>query len=78
MHTFRVEFRSFEDVRDFVVLASTQPFDLSVCSGSHCVDGKSIMVMLSLDYSHPLQVNISCDQESCLQFLEETARFRVS
>ena len=77
MHSFEVVFRSFEDVRDFVVLASAQAFVVFVTGGNHRVDGKSMMVMLSLYYSQPLQVSASCDREEFLHFMEAAARFRV-
>ena len=77
MHSFQVIFRSFEDVRDFVFLASAQSFDVTVCSGDSRADGKSLMVMLSLDYSHPLWVTCACDQEQARDFAQAVQRFRV-
>ena len=78
MHTFRVEFRSFEDVRDFVSLALTQPYDLTVSSGNRTVDAKSMMVMFSLDYSRPLEVRGFCTEAEFASFAEQAAKFRVS
>ena len=78
MHTFRVEFRSFEDVRDFVFLAMTQPYDITVSCGNRTVDAKSMMVMFSLDYSRPLEVRADCSEAEFASFAEQTARFRVS
>lgn len=78
MHTFRVEFRSFEDVRDFVFLALTQPYDITVSCGNRTVDAKSMMVMFSLDYSRPLEVRADCSEAEFASFAEQTARFRVS
>ncbi len=77
MHSFQVTLRSFEDVRDFVFLASAQCFDITVCSGENHADGKSMMVMLSLDYSHPLWVTCTCDQEQARDFAQAVQRFRV-
>ena len=77
MHSFEVRFRSFEDVRDFVFLASDQRFDVTVYSGSSQADGKSLMIMLGLDYSQPLWVCCSCDAEAARNFVEQTKRFRV-
>ena len=77
MHTFQVRFRSFEDVREFVFLASTQSFDITVCSGDSQADGKSLMVLLSLDYSQPLWVQCSCDGAAAHDFAEKTKRFHV-
>ena len=77
MHGFRVVFRSFEDVRDFVFLASAQSFDVTVFSGGSHADGKSLMVMLGLDYSQPLWVQCSCGQEQTYAFAEAAQKFRV-
>jgi len=78
MQTFRVEFRSFEDVRDFVSLAMAQPFDITVSSGNRMVDAKSMMVMFSLDYSRPLEVRGDCSEADFAAFAEQAAKFRVS
>ena len=77
MHSFQVRFRSFEDVRDFVFLASAQCFDVTVHSGSSHADGKSLMVLLGLDYSQPLWVHCSCDGAQAHGFMEQTKRFCV-
>ena len=77
MPIVEVAFRSFEDVRDFVFLASAQPYDITIGSESYRVDAKSMMVMLSLDYSRPLQVRASCDQEEMGSFLEAIRQFCV-
>ena len=78
MDTFRVEFRSFEDVREFVFLAMAQPFDITVSSGSRAVDAKSLMIMFSLDYSRPLEVRGACSEAEFASFAEQAAKFRVS
>ena len=77
MHGFQVRFRSFEDVRDFVFLASDQRFDVTVYSGSSQADGKSLMILLGLDYSQPLWVHCACDADAARAFSEQIQRFRV-
>lgn len=77
MHTFRVTFRSFEDVRDFVFLSMAQGFDITVSSGNRTVDAKSMMVMFSLDYSRPLEVRAECSEAEFASFAEQAAKFRV-
>ena len=77
MDTFQVAFRAFEDVRDFVSLALTQPYDLTVSSGNRTVDAKSMMVMFSLDYSRPVEVRGACSQADLTAFAELAAKFRV-
>ncbi len=77
MHAFQVVFHSFEDVRDFVFLASAQGFDITVSSGGNTADAKSLMVMLGLDYSHPLTVCTYGSGPECAAFLESASRFCV-
>lgn len=77
MHTFQVVFRSFEDVWDFVRLASSQRFGITVANGSDTVDAKSLMVMFSLDYTRPLEVRGYCTPEEFSVFAEQAAKFRV-
>ena len=74
---FQVAFHSFEDVRDFVSLAVAQPFEVTVSNSWQTVDGKSLMVMFSLDYSQPLKVGVTCAEEEFLHFKESAARFVV-
>ena len=74
---FKVAFHSFEDVRDFVFLAVAQPFDVTVSNSWQGVNGKSLMVMFSLDYSQPLKVGANCAEEEFLHFREAAARFVV-
>ena len=77
MQGFNVMFRSFEDVRDFVFLATDQNFDVTVFSGGSHADGKSLMVMLGLDYSQPVWVQCSCGEEQTIAFAEAAQRFCV-
>lgn len=74
---FKVAFHSFEDVRDFVFLACKQPFDVTVSNSWQSVDGKSLMIMFSLDYSQPLKVGADCTDGEFLRFRESAARFVV-
>ena len=77
MDRFEVAFHSFEDVRDFVFLASRQSFDISLTSGGNTADGKSLMVVLGLDYSHPLEVRLYGSPAENAAFAEAASRFRV-
>ena len=74
---FTVAFHSFKDVRDFVLLACTQSFDITVSNSWQSVNAKSLMVMFSLDYSLPLKVGANCAEEEFLHFRESAARFLV-
>ena len=74
---FTVAFHSFKDVRDFVLLACTQSFDITVSNSWQSVNAKSLIVLLSLDYSLPLKVGASCAEDEFLHFRESAARFLV-
>lgn len=53
-----VRFGSMNDVREFVCLAGLQPYAIEVCDGDHKVNAKSFMEMFTIDFTHPLVVNV--------------------
>lgn len=53
-----VRFASLNDVKEFVGLATLQPFNVQVQDGSHTVNAKSFMEMFTLEFSSPLRVNV--------------------
>ena len=50
---------SVNDVREFVSLATTQPYRVFVETGDRSVNAKSFMEMFTLDFSEPLCLNIA-------------------
>ena len=70
MHQFTIHFRSFADVQRFVDLATQFSFPIIVGNDSYHVNGTSFMGMFSLDYSHPLQVRLTCSDEDAERFKE--------
>lgn len=54
-----VRLGSVNDVREFVSLATTQPYRVFVESGDRSVNAKSFMEMFTLDFSEPLRLNIA-------------------
>lgn len=53
-----VRFASLNDIKEFVGLATLQPFNVQVQDGSHTVNAKSFMEMFTLEFSDPLRVNV--------------------
>lgn len=51
-----VSLNQLADVQKFAHIASNCPSMISILSGAYCVDGKSILGILSLDLSRPLVV----------------------
>ena len=75
MKQFDICLHSFDEVQDFVELATVQPFRILVGNDRARVNAKSFMGMFSLDYTVPLQVRVDCSDEECAQFKSAVARF---
>ena len=75
MKQFDIVLRSFQDVQDFVEMATIQPFRVLVGNDRARVNAKSFMGMFSLDYNMPIQVRADCTDEECDRFKAKAARF---
>ena len=75
MKQFDICLRSFQDVQDFVEMATVQPFRVLVGNDRARVNAKSFMGMFRLDYNAPLQVRADCSDEECQQFKAKAAKF---
>lgn len=58
MCKFQVQFKSINDVKDFVRIVNEFPCDVDLASGRYVVDAKSIMGIFSLDLAKPIDVEI--------------------
>ena len=72
---FSIAIHSFNEIQDFVSLATVQPFQVLVGNEQHQINGKSFIGMMSLDYSHPVSVQVECDETAFSQFRLQAARF---
>ena len=59
--TKRIVIDTIPKVKDFVQQTAKFLYEVDVSSGSHVVDAKSIMGLLSLDLSKPVVVNYAED-----------------
>jgi hypothetical protein len=75
MKQFSISLQTFEDIQNFVELATVQPFRILVGNDRSRVNAKSFMGMFSLDFSTPVQVRADCTQEQCDLFKNAAARF---
>ena len=75
MKQFDIHLHSFEDIQDFVELATVQPFRIVVGNDRARVNAKSFMGMFSLDITAPVQVRADCTDEECAGFKLAAARF---
>lgn len=75
MQEFHISLRSFQDVKEFISLATVQPFPILVGNDVQQVNAKSFIGMLSLDYSRPLQVHADCDIHALRTFQQKVCKF---
>ena len=77
MKQFDVFLHSFEDVQDFVELATVQPFRILIGNDRTRVNAKSFMGIFSLDFNAPVQVRADCNDEQYTRFQLAADRFLV-
>ena len=68
MQEFHIALHSFQEVREFISLATVQPFPVLVGNDIQQVNGKSFIGMVSLDYSRPLRVQADGDSQAIQSF----------
>ena len=78
MNQFQITIRSFEKVREFISIATVQPFRVLVGNGAQLVNAKSFIGMVSLDFSRPLTVTCECDANSFHSFRQQVSAFLAS
>ena len=75
MQKFHISLRSFQEVQEFISLATIQPFAILVGNEAQQVNGKSFIGMVSLDHSRPLQVQADCDSQAWQTFRSVVNKF---
>ncbi len=75
MQKFNITLRSFQEVQEFISIATVQPFPVLVGNDVQQVNGKSFIGMVSLDYSRPLQVQADCDSNMLKTFQNVVRKF---
>lgn len=74
---FTIRFYSFQDVQDFVAMATEYDFPIIVGTDRYQVNGTSFMGMFTLDYSRDLTVTVSCTEEEYQDLRRKADRFLV-
>ena len=72
----RIHFASLDDVREFVGLATLQPYAVQVRDAERTVNAKSFMEMFTLDFSTPLSVTVSGEDNEA-HFVNAAKKFIV-
>ena len=75
MQKFHISLHSFQDVQEFISMATVQPFAVLVGNDVQQVNGKSFIGMVSLDFSRPLLVQADCDGTAWQTFRNVVNKF---
>ena len=78
MLEFAIRLGSVQDVQDFVALASTRPFTVTVRDEYNKVKADSFMELFCLNFSHPLRVVCDCSEAELESLKQDLARFVVN
>lgn len=75
----KIKMTTFADIQDFVNICNTFPDHVDVRSGHYLINGKSLMGLLSLDYTQDVFVEIhqeNVTEKEVEQLLEKILRFK--
>ena len=78
MLEFRIRLGSVQDVQDFVDVASTRPFPITVRDDHNKISADSFMELFCLDFSRPLRVVCACNEEELYWLRSDLTRFVVN
>lgn len=62
----KIFFKTLDDVKKFVSVVSTKPYDIELLSGKYVVNAKSVMGVLSLDLTSPVTMIANTDNDDSL------------
>lgn len=66
MKTVKVMLDTMPKVQEFVKLLVSVPYDVDLVSGRYTIDAKSLLGILSLDLSKPIELQIYSDDCAAL------------
>ena len=77
MREFWIRLGSMEDVEEYVSIATSRAFPISVRDNQHQIRGSSFMEMFCLDFNQPLRVVAQCSEEELEALRRDAERFLV-
>ena len=78
MLEFAIRLGSVQDVQDFVSVATTRPFSITVRDEHNKISADSFMELFCLNFSHPLRVVCNCSEAELEALKQDLTRFVVS
>lgn len=59
-----VKIDTVDDAKQLAGICGTADFDIDLVSGRYVVDAKSVMGILSLDFSNPIELCADCEADN--------------
>ena len=78
MREFEIRLGSVRDVQDFVALATSRRFLITVRDEHNKINAQSFMELFCLNFTRPLRVICECSQEELDALMQELDRFVVT
>ena len=75
MLEFAIRLGSVRDVQDFVAVATTRPFAITVRDDHNKINADSFMELFCLDFTQPLRVVCDCTEAELEALCHELGRF---
>lgn len=75
MGEFYIHIHSFQELQDFVALATTKPFQIHLSNNYQSANATSFMALVSLDHRRPLRVTADCTIPEFEVFRQQASRF---
>ena len=77
MLEFAIRLGSVQDVQDFVSVATTRPFEITVRDTYNKINADSFMELFCLNFSRPLRVVAECSEAELESLMRDADRFLV-
>ena len=77
MREFEIRLGCVQDVQDFVALATTRSFLITVRDEHNKINAQSFMELFCLNFAHPLRVVAECTEAELAALMCDADRFLV-
>lgn len=77
MLEFAIRLGSVQDVQDFVDIATTRPFTITVRDDHNKIKAESFMELFCLDFTRSLRVVCDCSEAELSALMQDLGRFVV-
>ena len=70
-----IKFTSVNEIKDFVNITMTQPFDIDLIAGRYIADAKSILSVFGLDLDSEVTLGIHTTEEGAAAYLAKISNY---